>query len=179
MANQPSTVQTLKHILKMAACCAGPILGLARAASSFDNWGVDRLVDWLGGLPAIVGGWFRRWQTGLVQHYAAIMFMGVTLMAALCLIAFGDGPVFATTPSLAMRSTIRRTGPAAAMLLAIEVGIGSLAALAVTVFHDGTSRPLAWTSVVLCALIIGALLLRKKKGTDPDAGSVPRVSIAG
>jgi NADH:ubiquinone oxidoreductase subunit 5 (subunit L)/multisubunit Na+/H+ antiporter MnhA subunit len=63
----------------------GPILGLARAASSFDNWGVDRLVDWLGGLPAIVGGWFRRWQTGLVQHYAAIMFMGVTLMAALIL----------------------------------------------------------------------------------------------
>jgi DHA1 family bicyclomycin/chloramphenicol resistance-like MFS transporter len=92
----------------------------------------------------------------------------VTLMVALCLIAFGDGPVFATTPSLAMRSTNRRTGPAAAMLLAIEVGIGSLAALAVSVFHDGTSRPLAWTSIVLCALIIGALLLRKKnRGQTP------------
>jgi DHA1 family bicyclomycin/chloramphenicol resistance-like MFS transporter len=86
-----------------------------------------------------------------------------TLMAALCLIAFGDGPVFATTPSLAMKSTDRRTGPAAAMLLAIEVGIGSLAALGVTVFHDGTSRPLAVTTIVLCAMIVIALLLRRKQ----------------
>jgi DHA1 family bicyclomycin/chloramphenicol resistance-like MFS transporter len=98
-----------------------------------------------------------------------------TLMAALCLIAFGDGPVFATTPSLAMNSSTSRTGPAAAMLLAIEVGIGSLAALAVTVFHDGTSRPLAVTTIVLCALVVGALLLRKR-GTDPGIGSVPGLS---
>jgi hypothetical protein len=32
MANRPSTMQTLKHILKMGACCAGPILGLALLA---------------------------------------------------------------------------------------------------------------------------------------------------
>ena len=98
-----------------------------------------------------------------------------TLMAALCLIAFGDGPVFATTPALAMKATDRRTGPAAAMLLAIEVGIGSLAALAVTLFHDGTSRPLAVTTIVLCALVVAALLVRKK-GTDRDIGSVPGLS---
>ena len=51
----------------------------------FDNWGVDRTVDWVGNLPAIVGGWLRQWQTGLIQSYAAIMFMGVTLLAALIL----------------------------------------------------------------------------------------------
>jgi hypothetical protein len=29
MANQVGPIQTLKQVLKMAACCAGPILGLA------------------------------------------------------------------------------------------------------------------------------------------------------
>jgi hypothetical protein len=37
----------------------------------------------VGSLPALIGSWFRQWQTGLVHTYAAIMFMGVTLMAAL------------------------------------------------------------------------------------------------
>ena len=40
MANQPSTMQTLKHILKMAACCAGPILGLALLAPLVGTLGV-------------------------------------------------------------------------------------------------------------------------------------------
>jgi NADH-quinone oxidoreductase subunit L len=62
-----------------------PLLWSARVFGSFDNWGVDRLVDWVGGLPAIVGGWLRPWQTGLIQSYAAIMFLGVTLMAAMIL----------------------------------------------------------------------------------------------
>jgi len=97
----------------------------------------------------------------------------ITLIAALCLLAFGDGPVFATTPSLAMNSTTSRTGAAAAMLLSIEVGIGSLAALAVGVFHDGTSRPFAITCMVLCAVIVGALLLRKNRGLSPISGGTP------
>jgi copper chaperone CopZ len=40
MANQPSALQTLKHILKMAACCAGPILGLALLAPLAGTLGV-------------------------------------------------------------------------------------------------------------------------------------------
>jgi hypothetical protein len=40
MENQPSTMQTLKHILKMAACCAGPILGLALLAPLAGSLGV-------------------------------------------------------------------------------------------------------------------------------------------
>jgi copper chaperone CopZ len=40
MTNQPSTIQTLKHILKMAACCAGPILGLALLAPLAGTLGV-------------------------------------------------------------------------------------------------------------------------------------------
>jgi hypothetical protein len=40
MADQPSTMQTLKHILKMGACCAGPILGLALLAPLAGTLGI-------------------------------------------------------------------------------------------------------------------------------------------
>jgi copper chaperone CopZ len=39
-ANQPSTMQALKQILKMAACCAGPILGLALLAPLAGTLGI-------------------------------------------------------------------------------------------------------------------------------------------
>jgi NADH-quinone oxidoreductase subunit L len=62
-----------------------PLLWLARMCGVFDNGAVDRTVDWVGSLPAILGGWLRQWQTGLIQSYAAIMFMGVTVLAAIIL----------------------------------------------------------------------------------------------
>ena len=40
MANQPSSWQTLKQMLKMAACCAGPILGLALLAPLAGSLGI-------------------------------------------------------------------------------------------------------------------------------------------
>jgi hypothetical protein len=40
MENQPSTMQTLKQILKMGACCAGPILGLALLAPLAGTLGI-------------------------------------------------------------------------------------------------------------------------------------------
>jgi NADH-quinone oxidoreductase subunit L len=62
-----------------------PLEWLARACGLFDNEAIDRAVDWVGGVPSIVGGWLRNWQTGLIQSYAAIMFMGVTVLAAVIL----------------------------------------------------------------------------------------------
>ncbi len=62
-----------------------PLLWLARRCGVFDNGAIDWAVDWVGGLPAIVGSWLRQWQTGLIQSYAAIMFMGVTVLAAIIL----------------------------------------------------------------------------------------------
>ena len=79
-----------------------------------------------------------------------------TLAIAISLTAFGDGPVFAATPSLAMNATSVRTGASAAMVVAIEIGICSLAAFAVGVFHDGTSRPFALTCFALALIIVGA-----------------------
>ena len=40
MKNQPNTMQTLKQMLKMAACCAGPILGLALLAPLAGSLGI-------------------------------------------------------------------------------------------------------------------------------------------
>jgi copper chaperone CopZ len=40
MANQAGPIQTLKQVLKMAACCAGPILGLALLAPLAGTLGI-------------------------------------------------------------------------------------------------------------------------------------------
>ena len=78
------------------------------------------------------------------------------LVFCIALIAFGTAPLFAVAPPLAMNSTLKRTGSAAALLVSIEMGIGALAALCIGVLHDGTSRPFALTTVTL---FIGALLI--------------------
>ncbi len=115
------------------------------------RWSGDRLM--VLGMVAAVGG-------GIAL--VGIVFSGqeslLAMTIALCVMAFGDGPVFATTPMLAMNASQGRTGPAAAMLLAIEVGMGSLAALSVGVFHDGTSRPFALTCGFFCLVAVAAWL---------------------
>jgi NADH-quinone oxidoreductase subunit L len=63
----------------------GPLVWLARACGVFDNQTIDRTVDWVGNVPATVGSWLRNWQNGLIQSYAAIMFMGVTVLTAIIL----------------------------------------------------------------------------------------------
>ncbi len=94
-------------------------------------------------------------------------------MLGLCiaLIACGTAPLFSVAPALAMNATCKRTGSAAAMLVSIEMGIGALAALSVGIFHDGTSRPFAFTTT---CLFIGALLIyvagSKEDQTVPDTG---------
>jgi NADH-quinone oxidoreductase subunit L len=64
-------------------CIVRPMEGLAADSGAFDKTFIDRAVDMVGGLPAHVGRWLRQWQTGLVQSYAAIMFLGVSVLAVL------------------------------------------------------------------------------------------------
>jgi MFS transporter, DHA1 family, multidrug resistance protein len=92
----------------------------------------------------------------LVVVFGALETPGL-LGICLALIAFGVGPIFATTPALAMDATEVRAGPAGAMLLALQMGTGAVAALAVGVFHDGTTRPFALTCTALSLLIISCL----------------------
>ncbi len=94
-------------------------------------------------------------------------------MLALCiaLIAFGTAPLFSVAPPLAMNTTCKRTGSAAAVLVSIQIGVGALAALSVGILHDGTSRPFAFTTT---CLFIGALLIYVAGSKDdqivPDSG---------
>jgi NADH-quinone oxidoreductase subunit L len=60
-----------------------PIEGLAADSSAFDKSAIDRTVDLVGSLPSFLGRGLRQWQSGLIQSYAAIMFMGVALLGAL------------------------------------------------------------------------------------------------
>lgn len=119
------------------------------------RWSGDQLML-VGMVPAVFGG-----VALLVIVYAGFE-TPLLLALALCAMAFGDGPVFATTPTLAMNASRGRTGPAAALLLAIEVGMGSLAALSVGVFHDGTTRPFALTCGVCCLLSVVAWLAGRR-----------------
>ena len=77
-----------------------------------------------------------------------------TLIFAISFIAFAEGPIFAVIPTLAMNSTDRRTGAAAAMIVAVEMAIGALAALAVSIIHDGTALPMILTILTLVVIMI-------------------------
>jgi DHA1 family bicyclomycin/chloramphenicol resistance-like MFS transporter len=127
------------------------------------HWSGERLMRL--GLSAAVGG-------GIAL--LVVVFGGVESPASLAIVlavmAFGDDPVFATTPTMAMSASTGRTGPAAAMLLAMEVGMGSLAALSVGVFHDGTTRPFALTCGFFCLVAIVAWS-RAASGNRPPAAS--------
>ncbi|MEM7170275.1 MAG: multidrug effflux MFS transporter [Pseudomonadota bacterium] len=79
-----------------------------------------------------------------------------TVTVAVSLYAFGLGLVLATAPIRAFDVGGAGYGFAAALLGALEMGGGSLGALAVGLMHDGSARPIAW---VLAASAIGALLL--------------------
>ncbi len=102
---------------------------------------------------------------------AAILF-GVTynandtitsLAVGMTLIALADGLIFSTTPTLAMKASTSRTGSAAAMLVTFEMSFGALAALAVGVMHDGSSRPLGLTIAALGVCAVLSYALKEKK----------------
>ncbi len=63
-----------------SAVAVKPLEGIADTSSLVDKSVIDRLVDWIAGRPALVGRWFRKWQSGLIQSYAAMMFLGLMLL---------------------------------------------------------------------------------------------------
>ena len=109
----------------------------------------------IGVATAVVGGIF------LIVIVFGGMETPATLAVALALIAFGDGPVFATTPSLAMDRSDSGTGASAGALVAMEMAISSLASFGVSVHHDGSSGPLAITAGFLCTAMAAGMLLQR------------------
>jgi MFS transporter, DHA1 family, multidrug resistance protein len=90
------------------------------------------------------------------------------ISAVFALYALGMGVVFAVAPIRALDAATGGHGGAAAMLGTLEMSGGSLGALAVGAFHDGTAWPLA---MVVCAYGLGApaayvLACRDRRGKD-------------
>jgi len=83
----------------------------------------------------------------------------MSLVLSMSLATFGLGPVFAVAPMKALDETDCPTGTASAVVNAVPVLMASLAALSLSVLHDGTSRPLALTllGLLLVAGVCGGL----------------------
>jgi DHA1 family bicyclomycin/chloramphenicol resistance-like MFS transporter len=69
----------------------------------------------------------------------------LSLVLTFSLTTFGLGPVFAIAPMRALDAADSSTGVASAMANTIPMVMGGLASVNLSVFHDGTSRPLAIT----------------------------------
>lgn len=98
------------------------------------------------GALLLLAVWYTGWETP------------ATLTAAIALIMFGEGPIFAAVPALAMDATDRRTGAAAALIITAEMAIGALASLVVSVIHDGTAGPMMATMIALTGLVAAGYL---------------------
>ncbi len=79
----------------------------------------------------------------------------LSLILVFSITTFGLGPVFAIAPMRALDSTDSPTGVASAMVNMVPMLMGGLASVRLSIFHDGTSRPLAFT--VLGLLCIAAI----------------------
>ena len=75
----------------------------------------------------------------------------LSLILVFSITTFGLGPVFAIAPMRALDSTQSPTGVASAMVNMVPMLMGGLASVSLSIFHDGTSRPLAMTVLgLLC-----------------------------
>ena len=79
-------------------------------------------------------------------------FLGpLSLILVFSVTTFGLGPVFAIAPMRALDSTDSPTGVASAMVNMLPTLMGGLASFSLSIFHDGTSRPLVMTVMgLLC-----------------------------
>ena len=108
---------------------------------------------------------------GLIVGSAYLLFITfnnsetvLTMAIAMFIIATSVGPIFATVPTLAMKSSNSRTGSTAAMLLTFQLMGGVIAAFSVGFFHDGTSRPMGVTiAVMLLFAIVMYFVMPNKK----------------
>jgi predicted MFS family arabinose efflux permease len=95
----------------------------------------------------------------------------LSLGIAMFFISLGTGPIFATTPTLAMEAARSSTGSAAAMLVTFEMGFGALAALSVGILHDGSSRPFGLTIAGLAACALLTFLIKHDRKDKFDDSS--------
>lgn len=132
-------------------------LGSLLASRLADRWDPFRLMNL--GVQLLLAG---------SAMFAIVIFAGYmtpfSLTATYMFMAFGMGPLFAVAPSRALRTIDGNAGSASAMLSGIEQTTAGLAAVAVSVMHDGTARPMAYLTVTLGLLLM--LLVKWSKQED-------------
>ena len=123
-----------------------------------EQMAIDRLLMVGLGLVLIGGFCF----IGLV---AADWLTPVSFATSFSIMTLGLGPVFAVAPSKAMLATSTSAGSAAAMLGAIEMGVGGLAAGLVGLLYDGTAWPMGITiaALMLVTLVLAGAASRYQK----------------
>jgi DHA1 family bicyclomycin/chloramphenicol resistance-like MFS transporter len=129
-------------------------LGSVLASRLADHWEPYRLMS-LGVVIVLVG-----------SILLSIVILGgkmtpFSLAASFMVMTFGMGPLFAVAPSRALRSVEGNAGSASALLNGIEQTTAGVAAVFISVFHDGSARPMALVTMLLALLLLG-LVYRSK-----------------
>ena len=86
-----------------------------------------------------------------------------TLTGTYMIMMFGLGPLFAVAPSRALRSIKGQAGTASAMLSGIEQTTAGMAAVLISLLHDGTARPMAFVIVFLGVCLIVLFLQSRRE----------------
>jgi len=132
-------------------------LGSVLASRLADRWDAMRLLG-LGVSIVLLG----------VVALSSLILLGditpIALTATYMILTFGMGPLFAVAPSRALRSIEGQAGTASAMLSGIEQITASIAAVLISLMHDGTARPMALVTMLLGVVLLG--LYRQSRRED-------------
>ncbi|MFK7856147.1 MAG: multidrug effflux MFS transporter [Granulosicoccus sp.] len=123
-------------------------LGSVLAARLADRWDAMKLL----GLGVCIV------LAGVIALTILILFGDITpvsITSTYMILAFGMGPLFAVAPSRALRSIHGQAGTASAMLSGIEQTTAGMAAVLISLMHDGTARPMAFVTLMLGFGLIG------------------------
>lgn len=130
-----------------AAIVVSFFIGSLVASKLVDYWSADRLLST--GLFFILLGCVV-----LIGLILTNTLGSLSLVAAYSIMMFGMGPMFAVAPSHALRSVKTQTGSASAMLSGLEQMFAGLSAVAVSLLHDGTAKPMATVTTFLTLLLL-------------------------
>ncbi len=132
-------------------------LGSVLASRLADHWDAVRLFGF--GVSLVIVG-----AVALIGVILLDVLSPMRMVVCYMIITFGMGPLFAVAPSRALRSVEGQAGTASALLSGIEQTMAGVAALAVSVLHDGTARPMAWLTIVLAFSLL--LMMRWSRLID-------------
>lgn len=76
------------------------------------------------------------------------------LAGSFMIMTFGMGPLFAVAPSRALRSVEGNAGSASALLSGIEQTTAGVAAVFISILHDGSARPMVIVTIFLALLLL-------------------------